>query len=385
MPDSHFFTEELSMEEVLNKEIYKNRIRELQSFMLTESIDICLLLDRENLIYFGGIEQVECMTIVVPSKGDPVGITLWLDVEYIKENCSIEDIRGYTIPKQTIVDKVAEAISEMNYENPVIGFERYFISFSYFKELRDKYDVKSFIDFSIPIYKCRAIKDESEILNIKKAADAVRKGMDAVIENIKPGIRELDLAAEAEYASMKSGSQGTPFRPQIISGKKILSTHPFSNNDVINNNSIVVVHIGAKVNGYIAKMCRTAAVGKVNNESIKIYNSIKDTQKILLDELKSGVSCDYLSKLALQNMEKLGYGSKYLHIMGYGVGLRQSEFYPVISTGNPTILEKNMVVDFLMPTIYDKKYGGPRITDTILIKENGCDILTDYQTELIYA
>ena len=52
--------------------------------MKQESVDVCLLLDRENLIYFAGIEQVECMAVVVPKNGKPVGLTLWLDVDYIK-------------------------------------------------------------------------------------------------------------------------------------------------------------------------------------------------------------------------------------------------------------------------------------------------------------
>lgn len=352
--------------------------------MKHESVDVCLLLDRENLIYFAGIEQVECMALVVPKNGKPVGLTLWLDVDYIKDNCFIDDIRGYVFPKQSMPDKVIEIISEMNLENPVIGFERYFVSFSFFKGLINRYDVNRFMDFSMPIYKCRAVKDEFEIEFMRKAAKAVCSGMDAVVGNLKPGISELDLAAEAEYASMKAGSQGTPFRPQIISGDKLLTTHPFSDKSIIQNNSIVVIHIGAKVNGYIAKMCRTVFMGNVDEESIRIYNAIRNTQKMLLDELKSGVTCDYISRLALDNMDKMGYGSKYLNIMGYGMGLRQSEFYPVISLGNPTIIEKNMVVDFLMPTVYDKDYGGPRITDTILVKENGCEVLTDYPSEEIY-
>ena len=64
------------------------------------------------------------------------------------------------------------------------------------------------------------------------------------------------------------------------------------------------------------------------------------------------------------------------------MGLRQSEFYPVLAVGNKTVLEANMVVDALLPTIYGK-FGGPRITDTIHITENGPEILTVYPDGLI--
>jgi Xaa-Pro aminopeptidase len=367
----------------MNKHIYNHRVEKLQNHMIEQNVDICLLMDRENLIYFAGIEQIECMTLVVPKQGQPIGTTLWLDVSFVKENSFVDDIRGYVMPNESVATKVTEIISEMGYDDPTIGFERYFVSFSFFSEMRNNFDTKKFIDFSLPIYMLRSVKEAFEIEFMREASNAVCEGMKAVIKAIKPGITELELAAEAEYASMKAGSQGAPFRPQIVTGKKMLSTHPFSNSDIISNNSVMIIHMGARVNGYIAKMCRTAVIGEVDQETLRIYEAIKNTQSTMLKELKSGVSCDYLSRLALDSMDEYGYKSKYLYIMGYGVGLRQSEFYPVISLGNPTLLEENMVVDFLMPTVYDKNYGGPRITDTILVKKDGCEVLTDYSREII--
>lgn len=351
--------------------------------MEEKKVDVCLVMDRENLIYFAGIEQIECMTLIIPRLGEAVGITLWLDLDYVRENCFINDIRQYIMPKESIATKTIEVISEMGYVNPVIGFERYFVSFSFFNELKNKYNPNNFVDFSMPIYICRSVKTSFELDYMRSAAKAVCEGMKAVVAAIKPGVTELELAAEAEYAAMKAGSQGTPFRSQIVSGKKILATHPFSNNDVIKNNSFSIIHIGAKVNGYVAKMCRTVVLGEVNEEIIKIYNAIQNTQNTLFNELKSGVTCDYISQKALESMDKYGYRSKSLYIIGYGVGLRQSEFYPVISIGNPTVLEENMVVDFLMSTVYDKKYGGARLTDTILVKKEGCELLTDYPRDII--
>ena len=70
--------------------------------------------------------------------------------------------------------------------------------------------------------------------------------------------------------------------------------------------------------------------------------------------------------------------------IGYGVGIRQSEFYPIISKGSETKLQENMVVDLLLPTIYVPGHGGPRITDTILVKEEGAEFLTQFPSDLVY-
>ena len=68
--------------------------------------------------------------------------------------------------------------------------------------------------------------------------------------------------------------------------------------------------------------------------------------------------------------------------IGYGVGIRQSEFYPIIAKGSAVPIEKNMVVDLLLPSIYVPNIGGPRLTDTILVTAHGAEYLTDYRREI---
>lgn len=341
------------------------------------------MVDRENLIYYAGIEQIECMAIVVPQEGTPEGITLALDVPWVRENCSLEKLRGYDFPGGTLAGTVVEVIKELGYENPAIGFERYFVGFGVYDILRKNFDEKKFVSAADLIYRQRAIKSEDEIKKVRSAAQAVLAGMNAAVSAIKPGVREIDVAAEAEYAAMKAGSQGTPFRTQIVSGDKTHLTHPFSDTKQIKNGEIVLIHIGAKYQGYIAKMCRTVAVGDIPSEQKKIYEILKEAQDACISAMKPGIPVNLLDKAARDVIEAYGYGSMFLDIIGYGVGLRQSEFYPMIGKAFPYPLEKNMIVDVLLPTIYKPVVGGPRLTDTILIKDSGAEILTSYPRELI--
>ena len=78
-----------------------------------------------------------------------------------------------------------------------------------------------------------------------------------------------------------------------------------------------------------------------------------------------------------------GWEKFYLDHAGYGVGLRQSEFYPIIGKGRTEIIEAGMVVDLLLPTIYKRDIGGPRVTDCIYVGEKANEILTDYPRDLI--
>lgn len=229
----------------------------------------------------------------------------------------------------------------------------------------------------------RSIKDEQEISYIKEAAAIVCRGVDAAVKAIRPGVTELDLLAEAEYAMLKAGSNGSPFRPQIVLGERTLLTHPCSSNKQINSGEIVVVHLGATYQGYCAKMCRTVALGKVPEEQVKVYQLLLEAQQRAIDALRPGVTANSVYKAAHEIIEAAGYQHHYLDYVGYGVGIRQSEFYPIIGKGRTEIIQAGMVVDLLLPTIYLRGIGGPRITDVIFVGDRNNEILTDYPQELI--
>ena len=89
--------------------------------------------------------------------------------------------------------------------------------------------------------------------------------MRAAIDAVEPGRKEVEVAAEAEYAMGKAGSQGSPFRMQVLIQSRQLLTHPFAGESIIGNDQPVVIHLGATYEGYVAKMCRTVAVGKLES------------------------------------------------------------------------------------------------------------------------
>jgi Xaa-Pro aminopeptidase len=364
-------------------EPFAGRMRKLQKAMREGGADVCVVLDRENLQYFGGIEQVECLAYLIPVRGEAVGLTMSLDLDFVKSECAIADIRGYVFPRQTLGGGIAAIVKSMGFDKPRIGFERYFVPFAVFRELSKEFDPSSFMDASPWIYKLRASKTAEEIARIRKAAAAAARGMDAAVRALGPGACELDIAAEAEYASMKAGSEGTPFRPQVVSGPRTLTTHPFASEKRLAMGELVLLHLGARYRGYTAKLCRTAFVGPAPEGTKSLYRALAKTQEKVVAALRPGVAAEDLVRLARASVETEGYGSDYLGVIGYGVGLRQSEFYPVIASGNTTALEADMVVDVLMPTIYHPEFGGPRLTDTILITPSGPEYLTDYPRDLI--
>ncbi|NJE13174.1 Xaa-Pro peptidase family protein [Thermococcus sp. LS2] len=375
----------------MKRRIAQERIKRFQKILQENKIDIdvALFTRRENTIYFtGGITQVECIAVIIPKEGDPAVITLWLDAPYVAENSGIEKVFGYHFPSNNLGKKVVEVLkTEFGLKAPKIkiGTERYFMDFYLYNELKKGFPKIEFIDLSEIIYKVRAVKEPREInYNIKKASAIVVRGMEAAINSVKPGISEVEVLAEAEYAMRKAGSEGSNFRMQVLAGsERQLLTHPYASNNKIKNNQTVVIHLGATYMGYSAKMCRTVAVGKVPEKTKEIYEVILDAQTTAINALKPGKLASEVFNAAYEVVRKAGYGNYFLDVIGYGIGLRQSEFYPIIKKNSEHRIESNMVVGLLLPTIYVKNYGGPRVTDVIQVTEDGPRILTKYPRELI--
>jgi len=349
--------------------------------MQERNIDALFIVGRENLIYYTGVTEIECMALIMPRVGEPVAVTLWLDSDYIKHRSCL-NVRPYFFPKETLVSKVVECILDMGLGNSNIGFEKYFIEFSVFEGLKTAFPSMSFINAGELFYRLRSKKDHSEVEAIEKASSIVCRGMEAAINSVMPGRTELEVLAEAEYAMLKAGSGGSPFRPQVVSGPRTLLAHPCASEKKINEGEIVVIHLGATYQGYCSKMCRSVAVGSVPTEQERIYSVLLEAQERAIKILLPGVTAAEVDEAARQVVEKSGYGKAFLDFIGYGVGLRQSEFYPIIGKGRQDVIKNGMVVDLLLPTIYLKGIGGPRLTDVIHVGESKARILTDYPREL---
>lgn len=361
---------------------FESRIARAQQFMEEARLDVLVVTNRENLIYFTGVSQIECLAVLIPREGDACAVALWLDAEYVREQSGIAT-RAYFFPGQAIGPAIVECIHGFGFDKPRIGFERYFVDFAVYDALRTAFPEQRFEGAGELFYRLRSIKDPGEIELIRKASVAACRGMDAAMKSMLPGVSELDILAEAEYAMLRAGSWGLPFRPQVVSGDRALLAHPTASSKRIEQGETVVVHLGATCEGYCAKIARTAAVGDIPPEKAVVHGVLRRALESAESVMRPGVSSGEVDAAARDIIEEAGFGNAFLELVGYGVGLRQSEFYPVIGRGRTERIEAGMVVDLLLPTVYCKGIGGPRITDVIHVGAAANEVLTDYPREMV--
>lgn len=361
---------------------FVNRFTRAQEMMAAANLDLLVIVNRENLIYFTGLTQIECLAVLIPQRGEPCAVALWLDAGYVGRESGLP-CYGYAFPQETLVMKIIERIRAYGLSSPRLGFERYFVDFAVYDGLRQAFNQDNFIGAGELLYRLRSVKEPQEIEKLRRAANAVCQGMEGAVKAVRPGMSELDVLAEAEYAMLKAGSWGSSFRPQVVSGERTLLAHPTASTKKIAAGEAVVIHLGATCEGYCAKMGRTVALGDIPRKQEEIYNLLLQAQEASIAALRPGAMSMEVDAAARKIIEAAGYGNSFLETIGYGVGLRQSEFYPIIGQGRSEVIEAGMVVDLLLPTIYRKDIGGPRVTDVILVGEQKNEILTDYPRHLI--
>lgn len=350
----------------------KNKLRELH-------LDAAMIYDRENLIYFAGIDDLEGGALAVPTEGEPELFCLWMEASHVRETSGIEKVTPYVFPKDTQSTMMGAWLKARGWTAPRIGFTRYFISLKDYQCLLAAAPDMVVGDIAIPCYEIRSIKAPEEIECMRAAGRALSAGMQAAIDCLEPGMMETEVLAEAEYAMAKEGSMGSSFRMQVLTHARQMDIHPYASHARIEDNAPVVIHLGASCNGYVAKMCRTVFLSDPDPESLRIYEVLKEAQAVAVAAIRPGVTCGEIYKRTTEFIGTQGYEKQWvMEQIGYGVGIRQSEFYPIIAKESTTVLRENMVVDLLLPTIYVPKTGGPRITDTILITDKGTEYLTEF-------
>ena len=363
---------------------FADRIARAQEAMAKDGYDVLVVTNRENLIYFTGATQIECLGVLIPREGEACAVALWLDADYVREHSGLKT-RAYHFPRQNLGATMASCIKAFGLYEPRIGFERYFVDFSVYEALSGAFSEKNFKGAGELFYRLRAVKEPEEVALMRKAATAACEGMDAAMKAVDAGVTELEVLAAAEYAMLKAGSWGSPFRPQVVSGDRTLLAHPTASDKTISSGEVVVVHLGATCEGYCAKMARTAAVGDIPAGQRDVHSLLVRALEQAEVALRPGATSGEVDAAAREVVNNAGYGNSYLESVGYGVGLRQSEFYPIIGRGRSEVIEAGMVIDLLLPTIYRKGIGGPRVTDVIYVGEDENEVFTAYPRNIVEA
>ena len=222
------------------------------------------------------------------------------------------------------------------------------------------------------------IKDDEEISNLIKACEITDNCFSYILTYIKPGMTEKQIANEIEEY-YKARTDGLSFETIVASGENTSKPHAVPTDRKIQEQDIITIDMGCKVNGYCSDMTRTFFVGSVPEYVKPVYDLVLKNQEQTIEEMKDGASTRLLTKMVDNDFRLNGYD--LIHALGHGVGMEIHEA-PYINFRSDVPLKENMVVTD-EPGIYVPGRFGVRIEDTIQITKFGCISLTKSEKNYI--
>lgn len=272
--------------------------------------------------------------------------------------------------------KIFENISEM-----CIAFEDEKISVAEYKKLKEHTKNKIWLRKQAVIDAPRRIKDKREL---KLIAAAEKLGDDAfshILDYIKVGMTEREVALELEMYMKKHGASKLSFDTIVASGVRSSMPHGVASDKVIKYGDFVTMDFGCVYNGYCSDMTRTIVMGEADEKQREIYNIVLNAQLTALEKIKVGMNCADADKIARDVIEAAGCGKDFGHSLGHSVGIEIHE-KPLFSPKSKDILEEGQVLS-VEPGIYKDGFGGVRIEDLIAVIDGKIVNFTASPKELI--
>ena len=227
----------------------------------------------------------------------------------------------------------------------------------------------------------RTVKDGDELEIMAEAARTGCKLFEHILGVLRPGIAEVEVAAELEHQARMLGAEGMSFETIVAAGLRSAMPHGRATTAPLPRRGFVTMDFGIIHKGYCSDMTRTVFLGKPKPEERKAYEAVLEAQENAVDAVAPGASCAEVDEAARSVLRREGLAEFFTHSTGHGVGLEIHE-PPRVGAGQTTRLEPGMVIT-IEPGIYLAGKFGIRIEDMVVVTRSGGQVLTPAPKALI--
>ncbi len=343
---------------------------------LTEEkmLDGLILSDGYNMRYLSGFTGATGYLYISPKRR-----VLLTDSRYTVQ--AREESQGFEVLE--VNGKYIDALNKILEEDGArtVGFEDLCMSCHEYLQMKEKGRMKELVPLNDSVNLLRMVKTEEELRKIEQAEAIGDKAFTYILDHIKPGIAEMDVANELEYCMRKLGAQAVSFDTIVASGVNSAKPHAVPSSKKIESGEFVTMDFGCIFEGYCSDMTRTIVVGKANKEQKKIYTTVLEAQLRALEAIHAQVAACEVDKVARDLIALAGYGHCFGHGLGHSVGLYIHE-EPRLSPAYTKIIPENVTMT-VEPGIYVEGFGGVRIEDLVVVTKDGHRNLTHSMKQLI--
>jgi len=378
---------------------YKQRVERVRKALAKQKLDALYLTNGTSMFYLTGYSFISTerpAALVIPLDGTITFLGPLLEKEHVPlETKIIQDVKTYTdYPgEKHPIEHFAQFLTEMKLTKKRIGTDSKAGALSLWgykgPSLTKKLKGTKFAEISDLIWAMRLIKSPAEIQLIRESSKWANPAISLMQKHAREGAWdvevELKAATEASTTMKKTlGSDYTPkrsiypvsaaFRGQV--GKMSAIPHAMATKHMIKKGDVIIAETGVDIGGYTCELERTMIVGKPTEKQKKYFDAMVKAQDAAFKAFTPGAKCSDIDQASIKAFKKAGLTNLIRHHTGHGLGLEGHE-PPWLDVGNRDPLRPGMVVS-CEPGIYEKGYAGFRHSDTVLVTEDGMELLTQY-------
>ena len=337
-------------------------------------VDAFLVTKLANVRYLTGFTGSSAMALVSPRES-----VFFTDGRYGEQS-------RHEVPDLTRVasmENPAGAILDHAHRLGVsrLGFERHAVTVAQRDRWEERFEGIDLAGVGEEVERLRWVKDAEELAILRSAQDATDRAFEDILDLLVVGITERQAAAQLELAMARHGSDALSFDPIVAFGEHAAEPHHRPCHRALAEDDVIKMDFGAMVDGYHTDMTRTVAFGVPASELRKVHDVVAAAQQAGIDALRPGVAAGDVDRAARNVIDDAGYGDRFSHGLGHGVGLEIHEG-PSLRRDGEDVLPVGAVVT-VEPGVYLPGMGGVRIEDAVEVTEDGSSVLGASTRELI--
>ena len=363
---------------ILKKEVcVMNHFHQIAAQLESNDLDAMLLTGEANRFYASGFHSsgTDGVALVTRKKAYYFTDSRYTEAaERYVQGAELREIgrgRGYAALIEEVVTE--QCIRRMGFEDAYMTVQEY--------ERYHKALSCDLVPATELLWKLRMVKDDEELEAMIAAQRIAERALEEILEEIRPGVTEKEIAARLQYLMLHYGGSDMSFDPIVVSGANGSLPHGVPSEKKIRQGEFVTMDFGCIYHSYCSDMTRTVAVGFATEEMHRVYHTVLTAQLAGINAARAGVTGREVDGAARAVIDAAGYGAYFGHSFGHGVGVEIHEA-PNASPGNENPLPAGAVIS-AEPGIYLPGKMGVRIEDVILLTEKGCRNITRAPKELL--
>jgi Xaa-Pro aminopeptidase len=355
-----------------------DRVTRLRARMLGDGLDALVVTGPGSVRWLTGYGGSNGLCIVTATAQ-----RFLTDFRYGTGVAYLRDSWDVHVVDQNLVGVIGEQVPALLGDARRIGFEATRLTYANWLTLDDaaRASGRELVATTNLPEDVRAVKAPDEIAQIRAGAEINDRVYEWLASEGLDGHSERDWVAAIADKMRELGADGAAFPAQVASGANGASPHAVAGSEPIARNTLVVLDLGAVVNGYCSDCTRTFATGHTDDAMREVYEAVLSAQEAALALVKPGASCIEVHETARRVIADAGFGDYFNHGTGHGVGVEIHE-EPRFRSGLGGHLEAGNVVT-VEPGVYLPERFGVRIEDLVVVTEDGHEVLSRFPKSLL--